>query len=358
MKPQLTNENVKNELTREPSTNNLRVIQIHPTLQCNLTCRHCYSSSEPSLKKSISPEHIVHFLQYARTYGFEVLSVSGGEPFLYPHLEELLIKSHSLGNKNIAVSNGMLLKAEKAKRALRHLDVLAISIDGEEAFHDNMRNLQGAFRKMNEGVKVLRENEINFGFIHTVTEHSWEILLWLADFAYTNGALLLQLHPLELTGRATINFNHLTPSQKVLHKIFIIGNYLETKYEGRMKIQMDFLHRQNILQLPGCVHFFGENFHLNETNFSDVVKCLVVNEAGNIYPMSYGFSDYFCIGHISDIEKGKDIIKDFIDAKGGQLYDVVSKTYEQIKNNEEDDLAIWTAMIVKQSHLFEHHKRH
>jgi organic radical activating enzyme len=58
---------------------------------------------------------VLSFLEYARTYGFNILSLSGGEPFLYPHLEELLISSHSLGNRNMAASNGMLFKSDKAK---------------------------------------------------------------------------------------------------------------------------------------------------------------------------------------------------------------------------------------------------
>src|SRR4051794_24869360 len=120
----------------------------------------------------------------------------------------------------------MLLKSEKAKRILKNLDLVAISIDGEEAVHDEIRNLPGAFRKMVEGVEILKDLGTSFGFIHTITEQSWQKLFWLSEFAYAKGAKLLQLHPLELTGRAATDFNYLVPSQESLHKVFIIGNYL------------------------------------------------------------------------------------------------------------------------------------
>lgn len=337
-------------MTREQFANNLRVIQIHPSLQCNLACKHCYSSSAPVYKTHLAADDIIRFLQYAKGYGFEILSVSGGEPFMYPELEKLLSASHDMGNKNITVSNAMLLKSERAKRILNHLDLIAISIDGDEAAHDEMRNFNGAFEKMKEGVKVLHDNDVKFGFIHTVTETSWQKLLWLAEFANDNGARLLQLHPLELTGRAKLNFKHLIPSQDTLHKTFIIGKYLEDKYNNKMQVQMDFLHKLHIIQNPESVNFFGDDYDLHVSNFSNVIKCLIVDENGDIYPMSYGFSKDFCIGNIKDTSNGKDVIKHFIKRKGTRLYNLIAETFSMIKNNVETDLFVWTELIVKNSY--------
>jgi hypothetical protein len=111
---------------------------------------------------------------------------------------------------------------------------------------------------MVEGVDIVNKTGMSFGFIHTITEQSWQKLFWLSEFAYSRGAALLQLHPLELTGRALTNFNHLIPSQESLHKVFIISSYLEEKYAGKMKIQLDFLHRTSILQSPQIISFFTQ----------------------------------------------------------------------------------------------------
>lgn len=345
-------ESIKNEITRKYALNNLRVIQIHPSLKCNLHCKHCYSSSDSTFKNYLNPSDLIFFLEYARTYGFDILSVSGGEPFLYPGLEELLSGSHTIGNKNIAASNGMLFKSDNSQRILKKLDLIAISIDGEPAFHDEIRSLNGAFEKMSEGVEIIKNSGIDFGFIHTITEQTWQKLFWLAEFAYSKGATLLQLHPLELTGRALTDFNHLQPSQESLHKVFIIGNYLEEKYTNKMKVQLDFLHSKIIMHSPQTISFFGSEFELNKTNFSDVIKCLVVNEDGNIYPMSYGFSNQFCLGNVSSIKKGNDIFEQFIMKKGKDLYKLITNVFTKIQTEFPDDLIAWTEMIVKESHSF------
>ena len=53
-----------------------RVIHLHPNLSCNLSCKHCYSSSAPGLKKELDSNEIIGFLKYAWEYGFNALSVS------------------------------------------------------------------------------------------------------------------------------------------------------------------------------------------------------------------------------------------------------------------------------------------
>ena len=226
-------EDVNFDTACRQCTSSLHVVQIHPTLQCNLRCRHCYSSSGPELRGTIDIENLDQFLGYASTYDFNVISVSGGEPFIYQELETLLQVSHKHAYRNMSASNGMLFKSERAKRCLANLDLIAISIDGDEKLHDEIRNFPGAYRKMLEGVEIARQSGVLFGFIHTLTSQSWEKLLWLAEFAYEQGAKLLQLHPMELAGRAIIEFNHLMPSQETLHKVHIIGTYLQEKYQGR-----------------------------------------------------------------------------------------------------------------------------
>lgn len=161
------------------NTDSLHVIQIHPTLQCNLKCKHCYSSSGPKMRGSVDLNDLDLFMEYAKRYGFNVMSVSGGEPFIYPDLESMLVMSHDHGYRNMAASNAMLFNTDRAKRCLKYLDLLAISIDGDENVHDEIRNFPGAFNKMLEGVEIARQSGVLFGFIHTITSKSWENLLWL-----------------------------------------------------------------------------------------------------------------------------------------------------------------------------------
>jgi len=328
-----------------------RVIHLHPTLRCNLSCKHCYSNSAPGLKKELDPKEIISFLKYAWEHGFNALSVSGGEPFLYSSLKEVLKESKKIGYKNLVASNGMLLKSQRAKNILKYIDLIAISIDGDEQLHDEIRSFKGAYSKMIEGVEILKQMNIDFGFIHTLTPKSWDLLLWLSKFAKSNGAKLLQLHPLELYGRAKIEMNTTIMSQELLHKVYILGNFLKSKYYPELLFQLDFLHRDNIVEHPESATYFGADFHPSKTDLSQALKTVVIDENGVILPISYGFSNNFKIGNIKEIHQNIDVFERFINEKWHSLYQLLEDTYVSIVNDDKNDLVAWTELIVKNSNL-------
>lgn len=329
--------------------NSYKVIHIHPTLRCNLLCKHCYSSSAPNLKGGIDLNLLKSFLEYAYTIGFNVISVSGGEPFLYDHLKELLVASKKIGYQTQTATNGMLLKAAKSKECLEHLDLVAISIDGNREKHDEIRCFKGAFDKTVEGIELLNKLNKDFGIIHTITNQSWENLLWLSDFAYEHGAKLLQLHPLELYGRASEQLFSEGLTQESLHKTHIIGTYLQSKFADKMRIQMDFLHREYIEEYPSTIHYQGENYKITEDNFAEFIKTIVINEQGTIYPVSYGFSDDFAICELSASNSFEKSFAKFVTNKGEQLYKLLSESYKEIVSNQDKDLVAWTEYIVAKS---------
>jgi Fe-coproporphyrin III synthase len=331
------------------TTRSSNVIHIHPTLRCNLRCKHCYSSSAPNLKGGIELELLKPFLEYAFETGFNIVSISGGEPFLYDQLKDLLVESKKIGFRTQIASNGMLLKASKSQECLEYIDLIAISIDGTEEEHDQIRCLKGAFKKTVEGIQILNDHQKPFGMIHTITNESWKNLLWLSEFASNRGAKLLQLHPLELDGRAKETFSMQRLTQESLHKTHVLGTYLQSKYAESMRIQMDFLHREYIAEYPTTVHFQGNDFLLNEDNFADSIKTVVVNEKGGVLPVSYGFSNDFEICNLRDFSRKNQMFQKFIQGKGGKLYSLITECYHEILNDEQNDLVAWTEYIVAKS---------
>lgn len=179
-----------------------RPVQIHPTLRCNLACKHCYSSSLPSYKTALELSDLKRFLGRAYDEGFNAVSISGGEPFLYADLAELLEFTKKTGFTNALVTNGMLLNTRRAGEVLDLVDVIAVSVDGKPELHNKIRNYDKAYPKMLEGLEVIKSRNMTFGLLHTITNQSWDSLLWLGEFAAAHGAKLLQLHPLEMYGRA------------------------------------------------------------------------------------------------------------------------------------------------------------
>lgn len=326
-----------------------RTIQIHPTRKCNLSCLHCYSGSSPGMKEMLDIDALKRFLAMAFENGFNNISVSGGEPFLYTHLEELFKFTRSLGYQNTMASNGMLLPSERNQRILEYVDLIALSIDGKPALHDYIRGQKGAFDKMMKGVEVLRRLQKPFGFIHTVTPQSWNSLLWLGDFAYDNGAKLLQLHPLEMHGRAVEMLASQGVDDTLAHQAFILASYLRSKFNNKMVVQADLLHRDYLETFPETVNTFERNRAGEMVRLSDLFDTMIVEETGRILPVAYGFNPAFTIGNVYQLSAG--MFDDFITAKLPGIKTVFYETFSKILLDKETDIVNWNELLVNESNL-------
>ena len=323
-------------------------IQIHPTRKCNLACLHCYSSSGPDFKEMLDIKALKRFLTYAYEHGFNNISISGGEPFLYSDLEELFKYSRSLGYQNTLASNGMLLQSERNQRILEYVDLIAISIDGPEELHDKIRGQKGAFAKMMKGVEVLRSLNKAFGFIHTVTSESWDKLIWLGDFAYENGAKLVQIHPLEMYGRAKAQLVEMSIDDTLAHQTFILANYLKSKYVDHMIIQLDLLHRDYLQEFPQTVNSF-ERACARKGQISNLLDTIIIEESGRILPMAYGIDSIYAIGNVHSFENS--LFDNYIAQKVPMIKNLFECTLNKIFANKQNDIVNWNELLIEESRI-------
>ncbi|MEO6188107.1 MAG: radical SAM protein [Ginsengibacter sp.] len=334
-----------------------RIVQIHPTLNCNLACKHCYSSSAPGLKEGLDVALLLNILEQARDIGYNVVSMSGGEPFIYKSLEELMSQTKLMGYFNSVTSNGMLITNGKAKNILRYLDLIAISVDGKEEFHDALRGRKGAFNKMLLGLEVIKNSMQHYGFIHTVLPDSWKILSWLTEFSIGHKASLLHLHPIEISGRAKQSFGGLVFTPMDLHKIYIAHHYLSTFYEEEIFLQLDLLHKDSIVDNPNFVFHQSYTPEFSSDSFSSIFKELIIDEKGCIYPIAYGCSPFFKIGDIHSNEKLADMIESFMTEKIKYVIEMFNKTYFDIINDEEFEIFNWSERVIANSVEFENNHK-
>src|SRR5450759_5399538 len=199
-----------------------RALQIHPTLTCNLRCKHCYSSSAPSLRGMLGVDLLCTAVSDAADMGYETVAVSGGEPLLYQELDVLLTHAKRCGMRTTVTTNGTLLNTKRLDKLQSCLDILAISLDGPPDMHNEIRQSPLAFDRLLRGVEHVRSLGLSFGFIHTLTKQSWTHLLWLADFAAQQEASLLQIHPLELSGRAGTLMCKDAPDDDLLTRVYLL----------------------------------------------------------------------------------------------------------------------------------------
>jgi pyruvate-formate lyase-activating enzyme len=361
-----------------------RIIQVHPTLNCNLCCKHCYSSSGPGLKYELELDPLLNFLRQAALLGYNVLSLSGGEPFIYSHLGSLAESAKELGYFNSVTTNAMLLPAASKRDLLPLFDLVAVSLDGREAKHNHLRDNPNAFGKMLEGVEILKATGSNFGFIHTALPNSWQLLPWLVEFAQNHQARLLHIHPLEHSGRAATHLqepNRLTPvtrnaavtsqtpntaaapvppatdtpatlntrfTPEDLHKLYIATHYLKAYAGDDLFIQLDLVHRDNIIG--------NRNFHFPHPKrrphptpkaFARLFGELIINEQGDILPIAHGCSNRFRIGNIYSGRPLEEMIEDFIDEKFAAFLQVYNTTHDAIAADSSEEIVNWSERLLE-----------
>ena len=327
-----------------------RVIQIHPSLQCNLACKHCYSGSAPSFRGGLSVGPLLNVVEQLAEVGYNVIALSGGEPFLYQQLEELLTNTRRLGFFNSVTTNAMLLSTARAQRILKETNLVAISVDGKKEQHDSVRDFNGAFDKMLAGVSIVKDHVPNFGFIHTAFPDSWRVLPWLADFAITHDAGLLHLHPLEIAGRATQSFSTTTFDPISLHKLYIVFHYLKNLYEKEIFMQLDLLHKDNIIDNPNFIFHQVDKPDFIEADFSNIFKELIINEKGDIIPIAHGCSEHFKIGNIYQETSCKEMISRFMETKMDDITNLYDTTYQAIVSDDNQELFNWSELVIQKSH--------
>jgi len=128
-------------------------IQVSGTL-CNIACAHCFNSSGPNVRTfdHLSREAVRDAIDAAARRGVREIFFTGGEPFLNPHLLEMLEWSLAIAPTTV-LTNGMLIGDRTADRlaALERPSAysfeIRVSLDGyTEAMNDAIRG-RGVFRQ-------------------------------------------------------------------------------------------------------------------------------------------------------------------------------------------------------------------
>jgi Fe-coproporphyrin III synthase len=274
------------------------VFQIHPSVRCNLACAHCYSSSSPWASRALDPAVVRDAIRDAAELGYGTISISGGEPLLYPALAELLIFCKSLGLTVTITTNGTLLEGRRLDQLVSLVDVLAISLDGNAAAHDMLRRRTGAYERLIRGLDRVRERGLAFGFVHTLTKQSWEHVEGIVDFAAGVGAQLVQIHPLEQTGRAREQLPYAACDDITLAQVYILALALNARYAGKPVVQYDVLHVATMMDFPEVI-YGGQDEVGAKGRCAEHLAVLVLEADGTIVPMTFGFGRSYRICNVN-----------------------------------------------------------
>lgn len=277
----------------------LRVLQLHVSRRCNLSCRHCYSNSGPGHHDELPVAHWHDLIDDAASAGYNVVGFSGGEPLMFRPLRSLLLRARSLGMVTTVTTNGMLLDARRIAALNGAAGLVAISLDGTPASHDRMRGHPRAFATMERRLPALRASGIPFGFIFTLTQFNLDELIWAAEFALAQGARLLQIHPLEAVGRASEGLEDAVPDGTELSYAVLAVARLKELVGTGLVIQLDVAGREAMASSPDRV-FASAEWPSDDRPLGEMLSPLIVEADGTVVPVEYAFGRNWALGNLRE----------------------------------------------------------
>jgi len=161
-------------------------VSLHLTEACNLRCRMCYYWGETgryvNAKDGQRPatldidllKRVIRELAPARPN----YDLFGGEPLMYPHLEELILTIKEAGSPLDTPTNGTLLARHAPLLVASGFDSVRVSIDGPREISDSQRGA-GSYDKAMAGIEALHREKQRAGsdkpiisIIYTVTSEN------------------------------------------------------------------------------------------------------------------------------------------------------------------------------------------
>lgn len=149
------------------------LLLISPTMRCNLLCKGC-SAAEFTKECDLDFKTADRVIREAKELGIYFVTVSGGEPYVWPDLLKLFEKHNDVYFQTY--TNGTLIDDNMARRLAKLGNVApAISVEGFEKETDFRRG-NGVFKKVMQAMDNLRKHGVLFGFSATPTRYNSELL--------------------------------------------------------------------------------------------------------------------------------------------------------------------------------------
>jgi MoaA/NifB/PqqE/SkfB family radical SAM enzyme len=151
------------------------VVVWNSTRTCNLTCRHCYMSSDAKkYEGELNTAEAKRFIDDLAEFKVPVLLFSGGEPLLRPDFFELAQYAADKGIRPTLSTNGTLITAEVAQK-IKDIGVgyVGISLDGLADVNDKFRGKEGAFELAMAGIKNCVAVGQRVGLRFTINRHNF-----------------------------------------------------------------------------------------------------------------------------------------------------------------------------------------
>jgi MoaA/NifB/PqqE/SkfB family radical SAM enzyme len=160
------------------------VVTFSMTPRCNFKCRYCYGDYEHRHHNEITVEQVLALVNELADAGTRFLQLSGGEPLMFPGIEQVVDLANKRGIVLGMSTNGSLIK--RNIDIVKKIQTIAVSFDGDEASNDANRG-QGTYKMIMEGIEAAQAAGVRVHTYTTVTKNNVASLDWLLEFCKKRG---------------------------------------------------------------------------------------------------------------------------------------------------------------------------
>jgi radical SAM protein with 4Fe4S-binding SPASM domain len=173
------------------------------TLACDLACRHCGSRAGTARPDELALSEALDLVRQLAGLRVKEVTLIGGEAYLYDGWTDVIREVRRLGMQSSLVTGGRGWTLERARAAKEAgVQTVSFSIDGDEATHDRLRGLSGAYRAMREAIEATRSIGLPFSVNTQVNRLSMPRLRDVYEVVRSSGAHGWQVQLTVPVGRA------------------------------------------------------------------------------------------------------------------------------------------------------------
>jgi MoaA/NifB/PqqE/SkfB family radical SAM enzyme len=189
---------------------------------CNLRCQGCWVDVAAK-QETIEPAAFRKLVREAKQMGNVFFGIVGGEPFMHPHLLDMLAEHPDCYFQ--IFTNGHFITPERARR-LRQLGNVTplISVEGTEIVSDERRGRPGVLSKTLRGVQNCLDNKVFTGVCTSLCRTNIDDLLteaWV-DRLIEMGIMYTWFHVYRPMGPDACPDLCLTPEQQLRARRFVV----------------------------------------------------------------------------------------------------------------------------------------
>lgn len=337
-------------------------IWVHVTNACNLACPFCYSDANKDSIYNIDYLKVLDFLRELPEERRKKVIISGGEPFLYKKLRELVTGLKELGFAVQIITNGTFGR-ENYPEIIPMIDLLQVSIDGSTESVNAATRGKDSLRKTLSNIRYAKDLGVKDLYISfTANRNNIIDLPHMPEFLLENKINHIHITKLLPVGRGKTNLIDLSPNKEDYAKsVQVFKEQIQLcnrKIYAIRESEEVFLDEKEKTKFL-TVSFAGDQLSTIMNGYK-VTGCgagdatLSINYDGKIYPCTSLNGVDECIGNIEEdnitqiIEKGQKVaselcVDNLTDCKDCQLKyfcgggcRACAQNYDCIKGKEPD----------------------